>query len=272
MEKNPNIKRIVKDAYGKIAREGSSCCGPFGSCCGGSSLIDTSKSMGYSEEDLRIVPQQANLGLGCGNPIAVASLKEGEIVLDLGCGAGFDCFLAASKVGNKGKVVGVDMTREMIQRANENARFGGYENVEFIVAEIENLPVRDNYVDVVISNCVINLSTDKKKVFSEAFRVLKEGGRILISDIVLRKSLPDLIKNSVEAYVSCISGAMRKEEYLEIIEQTGFQKLTIIDERTFPIGCLWNDSMAGILSKAAQKQLEELVDTIVSINILAFKL
>ena len=160
--------------------------------------------IGYSEEEMTAVPEGANLGLGCGNPTAMASLKEGETVLDLGAGAGFDCFLAAGKVGPEGRVIGIDMTPEMLEKARENAQKGNFSNVEFRLGEIENLPVADGIIDIIISNCVINLVPDKDRVFSEAFRVLKPGGRIMVSDIVLTKELPDFIKNNMAAYVGCI--------------------------------------------------------------------
>ena len=238
---NKDIKKIVRENYGKIATQGSSCCGPQTSCgpttsCGGTGVAtDVSKSIGYTDEDIGAVPEGANLGLGCGNPIALASLKEGETVLDLGSGAGFDCFLAAIKVGKSGKVIGVDMTPEMIEKARENAIKDNYKNVEFRLGEIDNLPVADNSVDIVISNCVINLAPDKSKVFKEAYRVLKPGGRMMISDIVLVKELPEQIMNSIEAYVGCVSGAIKVDDYLEIIEDTGFSEVKIIEKSTFPV-------------------------------------
>jgi SAM-dependent methyltransferase len=219
MEKE-EIGKIVRQAYGDVAKQGSSCCGPAKPCCGSTDLAQNiSRNIGYSEEELKAVPEGANLGLGCGNPIALASLKEGEVVLDLGSGAGFDCFLAANQVGRTGKVIGVDMTAEMLERARENARNGNFDNVEFRIGEIENLPVGDNQVDIIISNCVINLSPKKKRVFQEAFRVLRPGGRLMVSDIVLLKDLPEEIKNSVAAYVGCIAGATTKEEYLKAVKQ-----------------------------------------------------
>ncbi len=187
------------------------------SCCGSGSIStarEISKNIGYSDADIDAVPEGANLGLGCGNPVALASLKEGETVLDLGSGAGFDSFLAAERVGTEGKVIGVDMTPDMLDKARENARKGNYKNVEFRLGEIENLPVADNAVDVIISNCVINLAPDKKRVFDEAFRVLKPGGRLMVSDIVLTKELPAALKNSIEAYVGCVAGASKKDDYL----------------------------------------------------------
>ena len=232
MEDN-EIKKIVRDQYGKIASY-SSCCSPTAepkatsSCCGDTESIN---EMGYSIEELKNLPEGANLGLGCGNPTASAGLKEGEVVLDLGSGAGIDCFLAANKVGNSGKVIGVDMTYQMLDKARENAIKGKYENVEFRLGEIENLPVADNSVDLIISNCVINLSTDKKKVYQEAYRVLKPGGRIVVSDIVLYEELPDIIKQNMSAYAGCVAGAMLKDEYLGLIKDVGFN-LAEVSEQT----------------------------------------
>lgn len=236
--KKDEIKKVVREGYAKIAQERSSCCAPAtpSTCCGSSDLTqDISKFLGYTEEELKSVPEGANLGLGCGNPVALASLKEGETVLDLGAGAGFDCFLAAHRVGQTGKVIGVDMTPQMVENARENARKANYKNVEFRLGEIENLPVADNSVDVIISNCVINLSPDKARVFGEAFRVLKPKGRLMISDMVLLKELPDSIKNNVNAYIGCVSGAELKDKYIELIKNAGFQDIKIVDETTLPL-------------------------------------
>lgn len=249
--KEEKIKKIVRESYGQIAKQGGSCCSLPSSCCGESNIItEISKRIGYTERDLEIVPEGSNLGLGCGNPVALASLREGDIVLDLGAGAGFDCFLAANRVGEKGRVIGVDMTPEMLEKARENARRGGYSNTEFRLGEIENLPVADNYVDVIISNCVINLSPDKNRVFREAYRVLKPGGRLIISDIVLLMDLPVEIKNSLAAYVSCVAGALTKEEYLRAIREAGFREVKVVEETPFPIGWMENDPL---LKKAAEK-------------------
>jgi len=229
--KDEKIKKAVREGYAEIARQGDGCCTAGSSSCQITGLADNiSKEIGYSKEELTSVPKGANLGLGCGNPVALASLKEGEVVLDLGSGAGFDCFLAADKVGNNGRVIGVDMTPEMIEKARENADKGNYKNVEFRLGEIENLPAADNSADAVISNCVINLSPDKKRVFKEAFRVLKPGGRMMVSDLVLLKELPDSIKESIDAYIACLAGAVMKDEYLDAIKSAGFQKVEIIDE------------------------------------------
>jgi arsenite methyltransferase len=206
--------KIVREAYGKIAQSQQGC--GCGTC--GPDAKEFAKSIGYSEGELAVIPDEANLALSCGNPTALASLREGEVVLDLGSGAGFDCFLAAAKVGPKGKAIGVDMTPEMVEKARNNAKKNGIENVEFRLGEIENLPVRDNSVDVVISNCVINLSADKPRVFQEIYRVLKPGGRIAISDIALLKELPQKVRESIEAYVGCVGGAMLIDEYKKIVE------------------------------------------------------
>lgn len=215
--------KIVREAYGKIAQrqEGCGC----GTC--GPDAKEFAKSIGYSEKELAAIPDEANLALSCGNPTSLASLNESEVVLDLGSGAGFDCFLAATKVGPKGKVIGVDMTPEMIEKARNNAKKSGVENVEFRLGEIENLPVRGNSVDVVISNCVINLSADKPRVFQEVYRVLKPGGRIAISDIALLKELPEKIRESMEAYVGCIGGAILIDEYKRIVEASMLKDVSL---------------------------------------------
>jgi arsenite methyltransferase len=200
----------------------------------------------------------------------MASLKEGKTVLDLGSGAGFDCFLAANRVGKEGKVIGVDMTPEMLDRARENARKGNYTNVEFRLGEIENIPGADNSVDVVISNCVINLAPDKSRVFKEAFRVLKPGGRLMISDIVLLKELPESIRDSIEAYIGCIAGAMMRDEYLKTIKNAGFKDLQVLDETHFPIEFLSNDPIGKeIIEKLKMpiEALKEIGESFVSVRV-----
>ncbi len=233
------IKKIVRDRYGKVAKT-ANCCGPSQTTRieitpkTTSTSCSCSSGIGYTIEDIESIPDGADLGLGCGNPTASADLKKGETVLDLGSGGGIDCFLAANKVGEEGKVIGVDMTPDMIDVARENALKRNYENVEFRLGEIENLPVADNYVDVIISNCVINLSTEKDKVFQEAYRVLKPNGRVLISDIVLTKEIPESLKNNPDAYADCIAGAVLKEDYLQKIANAGFKDISVIEETTFP--------------------------------------
>ena len=269
------IKKLVRKSYAQIAQNESSCCSPANPCCGDSlSGHNISKKIGYTDEELEGVPDGSNLGLGCGNPVALASLRKGEIVLDLGSGAGFDCFLAANQVGESGRVIGVDMTPEMIDKARENARKGGYQNVEFRLGEIENLPVADNSLDIIISNCVINLSPDKKRVFREAFRVLKAGGRLMVSDIVLLKELPDVIKNSVGAYVGCLAGAIIKDEYMRAIESAGFRECQIMEEVNFPLELVANDPTAEAISerlKLSPEEVKELASSVVSIRVSAFK-
>jgi len=237
------IRKSVRDRYAGIAKGGPSCCGPSPACAGESLAEKASRQVGYSEKETGSVPEGANLGLGCGNPTALASIRPGETVLDLGSGAGFDCFLAAKEVGPRGRVIGVDMTAEMIEKARENARRGGYENVEFRLGEIENLPVPDASVDLVLSNCVINLSTNKRRVFEEAFRVLRPGGRLMISDLVLEKHLPEPVRESVSAYVGCVAGALPKEEYLEAIRSAGFRDVGIAGESPFPVSCFATDPL-----------------------------
>lgn len=272
--KEAEIKKKVREGYAQIAKKESPCCAPV-SPCGSADLAQTvSKNIGYTDEELKSVPEGANLGLGCGNPVALASLVEGETILDLGSGAGFDCFLAADRVGKEGKVIGVDMTPEMIEKARENARKGDYQNVEFRLGEIENIPAADNSVDVVISNCVINLSPDKGRVFQEAFRVLKPGGRLMVSDIVLLKELPDFIKSSIAAYVGCISGAMRKEDYLGVIRKAGFQEVEILDEAVFPIDCIANDPTAkAIINKLniSSEGIKDIASSVISIKVQGIK-
>lgn len=239
------IKKVVRDGYAKALLQKSSCCS-LSSCCGNvTQAEDISKKVGYSDSELNAVPEGANLGFGCGNPVALASLKEGDVVLDLGSGAGFDAFLAAARVGKTGRVIGVDMTPEMVAKAKGNAKKGNYANVEFRLGEIEKLPVEDNSIDVIISNCVINLSPDKETVFKEANRVLKTKGRLMVSDLVLAKDLPKKIKKSVEAYVGCLAGAIKKEEYLRFMEQAGFQDIEVINESSYPVDAMFDNLKAA---------------------------
>jgi SAM-dependent methyltransferase len=229
--KDDKIKKFVKKRYGKIAENGKSCC----PSCDSSSIIEQAKLIGYSEEDIRSVPEVSNMGLGCGNPVALASLKEGETVLDLGSGGGIDVFFASKKVGPKGKVIGIDMTEKMIKKSRETAKKYGYKNVDFRLGEIENLPIEDNSIDTIISNCVINLSPDKEKVFKEAYRVLKHGGRIMISDLVTEGELPDEIKKSFDAWAGCVAGALEKNDYLNKIRKAGFKNVKIVSESSYDV-------------------------------------
>lgn len=274
--KEENIKKVVRDRYAKVAKNDKSCCSDANSCGNITTDVteDISRRIGYSEEEIGSVPEGANMGLGCGNPVALASLKKGEIVLDLGSGGGFDCFLAAKRVGENGKVIGVDMTPEMLDKSRENARKGKYTNVEFRLGEIENLPVADNTVDAIISNCVINLSTNKKRVFQEAFRTLKPGGRLMVSDIVLSRKLPEIIRENVQAYVGCISGAEMKDKYLRMIENAGFEEVKIIEESHFPIEDMANDPTTQAIAKTSKisaQEIRKIASTVASVKVSAIK-
>ena len=217
-----DTKRIVKEKYIQIAQQKIKSCGC--SC----SNKSTSKTIGYTDEQLKNVGG-ADLGLGCGNPVAFSNIKEGDTVLDLGSGAGIDCFLAAKKVGPKGKVIGIDFTEEMIVKAKSNALKGGYNNVDFMLADIDNLPIENETVDIIISNCVINLDPDKEKVFREAFRVLKSGGKLFVSDIVLLEKLTKEQKSNKDLIAGCVGGALLKQDYISIAEKVGF-KIKILNE------------------------------------------
>jgi SAM-dependent methyltransferase len=267
------IKKAVQDGYARIAKKKASCCGA--SCCGSTQGKESlEKEIGYTDKDIHAVPEGANMGLGCGNPVALASLKEGETVLDLGSGGGFDCFLAANKVGKTGKVIGIDMTPEMIKKARANATKGKYTNVEFRRGEIEHLPVDDNSVDIIISNCVINLSPEKEQVFREAFRVLKHGGRVMVSDLVLLKKLHEEIRESVDAYIGCLAGATLKDEYLKAIQDAGFVSIKIIGEAYYPVDLVTADPTAQTIIEnidLSPEKLKEIAESISSIKVYAEK-
>jgi SAM-dependent methyltransferase len=266
-----DVHEEVKKRYSQIAKSSSSCCGPAkADCCGSSpSAEELSTSVGYTPAELALIPEGANLGLGCGNPVALASLKAGETVLDLGSGGGIDCFLAARKVGPEGRVIGVDMTPEMIRLARENAEKSGLKNVEFRQGTIESLPVEDEVVDAVVSNCVINLATDKERVFREIHRVLKPGGRMMVSDIVLDSELPERIKDSVAAYTGCIGGALKRSDYLAAITKAGFTSVEIVAETKVPVD-LWADfpEEAKTLSR---DEIKSALNAIASIKVSAKK-
>jgi len=241
--KEKEIKEVVRGRYGRIAKQDRECCS---SCdCGGS---PQAQAIGYSREDLTNVPEEAMMGLGCGNPTAIAELKTGETVLDLGSGAGVDVFLAADRVGRSGRIIGVDMTEEMVEKARSIARDHGYHNVEFRLGEIERLPVGDESVDVLISNCVINLSPDKSKVFQEAYRVLKPKGRLRVSDIVSEGALPDELKSNADAWACCIAGALEQLDYLREIKEAGFEDVQVVSEREFYVEGRESKSIEKLLS------------------------
>lgn len=220
-------KQWVRERYGKIASGKQSGCCAKESC---ETAMDIAKEVGYGDADLAAIPDGANLGLGCGNPVAIAGIKPGEVVLDLGSGAGLDVFLAAERVGENGRVIGLDMTDEMIAAARKNAESGGYKNVEFRQGDIENMPIEDNSIDLIISNCVLNLVPDKQKAFSEIHRVLKRGGRIAVADIVLERPLPSAFAENPDAYCACISGAISKFDYLKGLMDAGLDNVTLESE------------------------------------------
>lgn len=259
--KQDEIRKAVRETYGQIAQSDSACgCGP--SCCSSDAPAkakEMSMGLGYSSQDVEGIPEGANMGLGCGNPQAIAALKPGETVLDLGSGGGFDCFLAAKQVGASGKVTGVDMTPDMVSKARANAQKGGYSNVEFRLGEIENLPVADGTVDVIISNCVINLSTDKQQVFRDAFRVLKPGGRLAISDIVATAELPEEVKHDLKLYSGCMAGATPALELEAMLCAAGFEKVSLAPK---------DESRAFIKDWAPGRRIE---DFVVSAHIEAVK-
>ncbi len=249
MSMGNDVRTTVREKYGKLAGGGGSC------CCGcGSDSQTIAVQIGYSADELTTIPSEANLGLGCGNPLEYANVQPGETVVDLGSGAGLDCFLAAHDTGKQGHVIGVDMTSEMIEKARANARTGGFYNVEFRLGEIEHLPVADASADVIISNCVVNLSPDKPQVFREAYRVLKPGGRIVVSDLVLTRPISPALRDSVEAYVGCVAGALLKDEYLEAIHKAGFTSVEVVAEGKYEIGIegldksLADEAMEAVLS------------------------
>lgn len=258
------IKQAVRDRYAGHATEATSCCTPSitragaASCCSGDAGATVSEQLGYDRDELADLPEGADLGLGCGNPLALLQLAEGETVLDLGSGAGIDCFLAAKRVGPTGRVIGVDMTPEMLARARKNVAASPFRNVEFRLGEIEHLPVADASVDAIISNCVVNLVPDKAQVFREAFRVLKPGGRMSVSDIVLLGEVPLAIRDSVDAYVSCLSGAVLRDDYLGLIEEAGFTDVTVTESRSFTIGDVVAEDLVEEFSKQTGASMDEL--------------
>jgi arsenite methyltransferase len=269
-EKSPDaVRDMVREGYAKIASRAPSCC-----------PADTrnadaiARRIGYSEEELRTVPEGANLGVGCGTPLALADVRPGETVLDLGSGAGFDALLAAKAVGPGGRVIGVDMTPEMNARAAANARVAGATHVEFREGTIESLPLADASVDVVISNCVINLSPEKPRVFREAYRVLRPGGRLALSDLVLRAPFPPGLLRSAEAYVGCIAGAMLRDEYVAAIEAAGFRDIEVVSESTFAgVVDLQSPEILEALAKdgLTQADAERLLEGVASLKLRARK-
>ncbi len=271
------LQKNVKNGYAKILKRNTkkSFLPNFFQCCDSKELAaEIGKKIGYSDDELINVPEDSNLGIGCGNPTALASIKSGETIIDLGSGAGFDCFLAARATGITGKVVGIDITPEMVKQAQKNAEKGNFKNVTFIVGAIENLPIESNTVDLIISNCVINLSNQKEQIFKEAFRVSKQNGRIMISDIILLNDLPEYVKNSVEGHIACLAGAVRKEHYLAAIEKAGFKNIRIDKQAPFPIELMLNDPIAKKIvreNNLTEKEIKDIANSIASISISAIK-
>jgi len=250
-----DVKKAVRDRYARAATSDAGCCEPSSCGDGVASAGEISESIGYSARQLTQVPEAANLGLGCGNPTAIASLSEGEVVLDLGSGAGLDCFLASAQVGSSGRVIGVDMTPEMLERARSNAETGGYANVEFRLGEIEALPVADGSVDVIISNCVLNLSADKPKVLSEAFRVLKSGGRIVVSDMVSDVEVPDVMEKRLDSVAACLPTF--RDVYIQQFRDAGFEEVRISDERPYPAAFILEDpGVRAYVTRHPEQQAE----------------
>ncbi|MBU0692927.1 arsenite methyltransferase [bacterium] len=259
MNSKDKIHEAVRDRYGKAALG----CGCSSGCCGApmEAIEKITLDIGYHEGDLIGIPEGANLGLGCGNPLEYADVKTGETVLDLGSGAGFDVFLASRAVGPQGRVIGVDMTPAMVEKARENARKAKVYNVDFRLGKIEELPVNSETIDLIISNCVVNLSPEKDKVFAEAYRVLNPGGRMLVSDLVLIKPLSEELRNSVEAYVGCVAGASMKEDYLQLMRDAGFEEVKIVAESGYDVG----------LSDMDENLIKEAYAAVTSVKVRAVK-
>jgi len=254
-----DIRETVRERYGKVAEmtegEPSGCCGT-GCGCGTTVTTVSMEGLGYSQDQRAAVPQGADLGLGCGNPLGHAAVKPGESVLDLGSGAGIDAFLAARDTGPSGRVIGVDMTPAMLSRARGNAAKGGFQNVEFRLGEIENLPIADSSIDVVISNCVINLSPDKGRVFSETLRALRPGGRMVVSDLVLVAPLPESVRSNVEAYVGCVAGASTKDDYLAHMRNAGFERVEVLEEKSYDIAGFGEDEATAAATVRAVRSMK----------------
>ena len=272
------IKQSVIDGYGKLAksRQNKVFAKLFACCDPKNNAEVVGKKIGYSQAELTMVPEDSNLGVGCGNPSALSNIQLGETVIDLGSGAGFDAFLVSPLVGEKGKVVGVDLSGDMLKLARKNARKGDYSNTQFVKGDIEDLPLSNEIADHVISNCVINLSLNKSAVFKEAFRVLKPGGKLSISDIILEKELPDYIKDSLAGHIACISGAEKVETYMKYIQDAGFQNIEIKSKNNFPLELMLSDPQVMKIATEfnltiGSAEAEELASRVVSISLTAIK-
>jgi len=273
-----SVKKSVVESYEKLAKSTKNgLMSKLFACCNPSdNANEVGKAIGYSEEILSSVPKGSNLGVGCGNPSALTDIQSGETVIDLGSGAGFDAFIVSSLVKSNGKVIGVDLSDEMLKLAEENAKKGNYSNVRFIKGDIEKLPIDDKTAEHVISNCVINLSLNKGDVFKEAYRVLKKGGILSISDIVLKKELPDFIKDSLAGHIACVSGAEKVENYIQYVKDAGFEDIKIKSKSEFPIELMLADPQVMKLAndmnfKLDGKEAKEIASSVVSISFSAKK-
>lgn len=273
-----SVKQSVIEGYGRLARStrGGLFSKLFACCDPSTNAAKVGAVIGYSKEELTRVPENSNLGIGCGNPSALAQIKEGETVVDLGSGAGFDAFIVAPLVTKTGKVIGIDLSDDMLNLARKNAKSGDYEHVEFLKGDIEAIPLADGTVDHIISNCVINLSLNKDKVYKEAFRVLKRGGRLSISDIVLEKELPDFVKNSLAGHLACVSGAEKIADYLGYIKEAGFSNIVIASKSAFPLELMLADPQIAKIAKEMNfnvdsEEAKDLASRVASISITASK-
>jgi len=273
-----SVKQSVIESYGKLAK--SRKFGIFSklfACCDSASTAkEVAVNIGYSKEALDQVPEEANLGVGCGNPSALAKIKKGETVVDFGSGAGFDAFIVSNIVGKNGKVIGIDLSDEMLELARKNATQGNYKQVEFVKGDIEEVPLTDDVADHVISNCVINLSLNKDKVYKEAYRILKPGGKLSISDIVLEKELPDFVKNSLTGHIACVSGAEKLEDYLRYVEEAGFKDIKIESTSEFPFELMLTDPQLKKIAKEMNfnlnsEEAKDIASSVKSISLSALK-
>jgi SAM-dependent methyltransferase len=268
-----NSKNSIKQAYSSIARKKT--INSLFPCCGQNDVThDVAINIGYTEQELNSAPKESNQGLGCGNPVAEAAIKKGDTILDLGSGAGFDAFLASSLVGDSGKVIGVDFSEDMINKATATAATNGYKNIDFRLGDIENLPVESNSVNVIMSNCVINLNQNKQQVFNEAYRVMAEEAKLIVSDILLLEDLPDVIKNSFPSHIACVAGAVKKTEYISMMQNSGFKDIQILSEQSFPLELILSDPTLNSILKenyVSKELMEQAVSSVVSVKFSATK-
>lgn len=273
-----SVKQTVIESYGKLAKSksGARLTKLFACCDSSDNAKKIAVNIGYSKEDLDRVPEESNLGVGCGNPSALAEIKQGETVVDLGSGAGFDAFIVSSIVGQNGKVIGIDLSDEMLDLARKNAVKSNYTNVEFLKGDIEELPLKNSIANHVISNCVINLSLNKDKVYKEAYRVLKEGGKLSISDIVLERELPHFVKDSLAGHIACVSGAEKLEDYLQYVKDAGFKNVKVESKSEFPLELMLTDPQVMKIAREMNfsldsEQAKDIASSVTSISLSAIK-